>query len=725
MRSLSRRFNVRTIHSTRHLGEGPGRALAGRYLQVGLVGLYNRPAFDDLVVLLLCRPTAIRAEVAVILQNILTKISTTPPTRLFLLGLPPHLISHILTYLDASGLRGVYATCRAFRRARDDTRTLSTTVLHSSVMESMLFAHAADGFSRLEHLLLDEPYQPNFYGGRHWSCYAASFLLRPMPALRSLSLTTRPTILCFLDESLPPMYDFSFETPGFGGFLDVTAVHKSIAKPMPNLQSLTIDCSDRPYQEDTVPLRETEDSRNYHVPLGIFAHDTASLRRCFIRGIAWPNDQLVGAFRSLKSFAYAGCEELDSERLERFIEAIPTLQSLRLHISGFSDSTEDMGGSSTATGIGSGIQEIPELMPQSEKYSTRFARLRHVLVGLNGRRRPNNEVERSLIKFFVRNGAPDIALILASEDEHDFRAWGAQHPEGLLRVSELACGTGNVSIRFVPDIAKESNGAQAPYHRTRVLGAGTADGAYMARSALYGISLAHLTTLSISERFTRGILENTVDQWTPVHFYLDPTPVSDRAPQLMTFPALERLTVWLLSCSEFGRYIFDYSSGPANSRLLEDRISSTVSATIPSRFPSLNTFELSAGTRPNSTRGVDNVHIFANCCRMEQYFSSAPSFQSNTGDCICHRPGGGYVTSLYDLTEFLVDCAFPKLARVHVYAIELVDYDLASTFLATQHALPSVEWKFDVYRASCDVESVDRSTPYGADEIFEHLEGRW
>ena len=428
----------------------------------------------------------------------------------------------------------------------------------------MLFAHAADGFSRLEHLLLDEPYEPNFHGGRHWSCYATSFLLRPMPALRSLSLTAQPTVRYVLNQSLTPIYDFSFETPGFGGFLDLPAAHKSIAKPMPNLQSLTIDCSNVPYDDDAVPLRDTEDPHNYHVPLGIFAHDTASIRRCFIRSIAWPNDQLVWAFRSLKSFAYAGCEELDSERLERFIEAIPTLQSLRLHISGFSDLSRGVGGNSTTAGINSGIQEASELMPPSEKYSTRFARLRHVLVGLNGRWGPNHEVERSLTNFFVRNGAPDIALILASNDEHDFRPWGDQRPEELLRVSELACGTGNVSIRFVPDIDKECNG-EASFHRTRVLGAGIANGAYMARSALNGISLAHLTTLSISERFTRGILENTVEQWTPVGFHLGPTPVPGLAPQLMTFPALERLTVWQASCFEFRRSIFIYSPGPADS----------------------------------------------------------------------------------------------------------------------------------------------------------------
>jgi len=92
--------------------------------------------------------------------------------------------------------------------------------------------------------------------------------------------------------------------------------------------------------------------------------------------------------------------------------------------------------------------------------------------------------------------------------------------------------------------------------------------------------------------------------------------------------------------------------------------------------------------------------------------------------CICDRPGGGYAISLHDLTEFLVDCAFPRLSRVRVCAIELVDYDLASTFIAAQHALPSVDWRFEDDRAPCDVESIGRITHYGADEIFDHLEGR-
>jgi len=674
------------------------------------------------------RLTAVRARIAVVREGIFTKLDTAPPERLSLLHLQPDLIWRILALVDASESAGIYATCRAFRRARDDARTLSTAVLHSSVMESMLFAHAADGFSRLEHLSLDEPSLREPYGGIHWAYYATRFLFHAMPVLRSLSLTVRPTDVYRDLHSPMRTYHFPFETPGLGGFLDMPTVNESIALPMPNLQSLTIDCSDIPYQEYTVPLRDTEDSHNYHVPLGIFAHGTASMQRCFIRGVAWPNYQLVGAFRSLKSFAYAGCEELDSERLERFIEAIPTLQSLRLHISGFSDSTKGMGGNTAATGISSGIQEASELIPPSEKYSTRFARLRYVLVGLNGRWGPNHEIEKSLTNFFVRNGALDIALILASNDEHNFRTWGAQRPEELLRVSELACGTSNVSIRFVPDIAQECNGAEAPYHRTRVLGAGVANGAYMARSALDGISLTHLTTLSISERFARGILENTIDQWTravgPVGFNLGPTPVPGRAPQLMTFPALERLTVWLVSCFEFRRSMLIYSPGPADSRLLEERISPAVSATIPARFPSLNTFELSAGTRPDFTRKADILQMFVNCRQMEEYLNPIPGFQGNMGGCICDRPGGGYATSLYDLTEFLVDCAFPKLARVHVCAIDLVDYDLAGTFLTTQHALPSVEWKFDAYKAFCDVESVDLFTPYGADEIFDHLEGR-
>jgi len=688
-----------------------------------MVGMYYGPTFNDLVVLLSRRFTAVRAEVAVMLRNIVAKIGTPPPARLSLVDLPPHLIWHILAHVDPSESGGIYATCRAFRRARDDAKTLSTDLLHSSVMESMLFAHATDDFSCLEHLSLNEQPISQPYIGPHWAYYAPPFLSRSMPALRSLSLAVHPAIEFADNQSPMRTYYFPFETPGLGGFLDVPTAHESTAKPMPNLESLTVDCSDLSYQEYTIPQHVLEDSHNYHVPLAIFAHGTARLRRCLLRGIAWPDDQLVGAFRSLKSFAYAGSEELDNGKLQRIVEAMPALQSLRLHLSRFSDTSRGVSSSSTATVISSGTQEVPKLVAESGNYSTRFARLRHVLVGLNGRWGPNHEVEQSLTHFFVRNGAPDIVLILASNDEHDFRTWNAKAPEELLRVSEMACGMSNVSFRFTPDIATECGTMQPPSHRTRILGAGVASGAYMARSALNGISLAHLTALSISEHFARGILDDAVDQWNTTGFYLGQSPMPNQAPQ-MKFPALQRLTVWLVSCFENRRSIFIFSPGPGGSRLLEDRISPTTSATFSARFPRLSTFELSAGTRPQSTAVAGSRQMLTTCLQMDEYLSPLHDFPGRANGCICDRHGGGYVTSLYDLTEFLVDCAFPRLSCVRVCAIELIDYDLASTFIATHHALPNVEWIFDAERAPCDVESVDLYTLYGAEEIFDRLEGR-